>query len=412
MIGTGEAMVLKSLFTQVAAIAAREEQQEKTAFWKRHNTLCGERPAIFISPDNAWLELLPQTMLECTTPWVREVEYRLRQSLIRARYLPDDVPIMPVFKFEKVIHNSWWGVAPKREYCGDGRSAWHHVPIIHGYDDWGQLRMPVIEYDEESTRQRLAVLEEISAGIMPVEPVGVTDMGFHLIHYYCDYRGLENLYLDLFDAPEMVHEVMRFFTDGILSMLRQLEEQRLLSLNNNEAFHYTGGIGFNDAELPAPGFSPEHVRLRDLWGAAEAQEFCNVSPEMHEEFALQYEREILEQFGLNGYGCCDDLGKKLDYVLKIKNLRRVAICPWADIDDFLPVLGDRYLMTWKPQPAHLSYEQFHPEAVREELRQGIRKARGGRLELILRDTNSCRNDPERFVQWCRIARETIAEEWR
>ena len=90
----------------------------------------------------------------------------------------------------------------------------------------------------------------------------------------------------------------------------------------------------------------------------------------------------------------------------------MAICPWADIDDFLPVLGDRYLMTWKPQPAHLSYEQFHPEAVREELRQGIRKARGGRLELILRDTNSCCNDPERFVQWCRIARETIAEEWR
>ena len=34
---------------------------------------------------------------------------------------------------------------------------------------------------------------------------------------------------------------MRFFTDGVKSMLRQYEDQNLISLNNDRTFHYTGG---------------------------------------------------------------------------------------------------------------------------------------------------------------------------
>ena len=132
---------------------------------------------------------------------------------------------------------------------------------------------------------------------------------------------------------------------------------------------------------------------------------------MHEEFVLQYERELLEPFGLNGYGCCDDLSGKLDGVLKIRNLRRVAVCPWADIAKFTPVLGKNYIMTWKPKPMPLAETEFRPEIVRAELEDGIRKARGGILELVLRDTHTCRNDPERFGQWVDIARRAIDECW-
>ena len=132
---------------------------------------------------------------------------------------------------------------------------------------------------------------------------------------------------------------------------------------------------------------------------------------MHEEFVLQYEREILEPFGLNGYGCCDDLSDKLEGVLKIRNLRRVAVCPWADIAKFTPVLGKKYIMTWKPKPMPLADKEFHPEIVREELEDGIRKARGGILELILRDTHTCQNEPERFGQWVEIARHAIDRYW-
>jgi hypothetical protein len=128
---------------------------------------------------------------------------------------------------------------------------------------------------------------------------------------------------------------------------------------------------------------------------------------MHEEFVLQYERGILDLFGLNGYGCCDDLSKKLGNVLKIKNLRRVAVCPWANTAEFAPILKKDYIMTWKPQPAHLAHDKMDEEAIYAELCEGIKKAQGGILELILRDTHTCRNEPERFNRWIAVARKAI-----
>ena len=132
---------------------------------------------------------------------------------------------------------------------------------------------------------------------------------------------------------------------------------------------------------------------------------------MHEEFILSYEREVLKPFGLTGYGCCDDLSKKLDGVLKINNIRRIAVCPWADISEFTPRLGKNYIMTWKPQPAYLAHDVFDEQSVYEELKTGITKARGGVLELILRDTHTCRHDPNRFMKWIQLAYRAIQEAW-
>ena len=104
----------------------------------------------------------------------------------------------------------------------------------------------------------------------------------------------------------------------------------LLSLNNDSTYHNSGGNGYTD-ELPTPGFDPDRVRLCDMWGSAEAQEMAQVSPEMHAEFVLQYEKRLLGPFALTGYGCCEDLTRKMDDVFTIPNIRRISIAPSADV---------------------------------------------------------------------------------
>ena len=410
MFSKQEEAILVSLAKEVRRIADNEINGEKRKFWYRHNSLKGVRPAVFVHPDGSWGELLPDSALECSDWYARHIEWTLRQRIIRDRYIPDDVPIERTLHIEKVWHNSWWGVAPKvvpRESQG---GSWHHVPIIEKPADWKMLKMPRVEYDDHSTKLRWEYMQNLLGNILDLDLVGNCYYNFHLAHWYCDFRGLENMYMDLILEPDMVHETIGFFAEGVIGMFRQMEEQGLVSLNNNDTFHYTGGIGYTD-ELPGEDFDPNHVKLKNVWGAAEAQEFDSVSPEMHEEFVLQYERKVLELFGLNGYGCCDNLGKKLHNVLKIKNLRRVAVCPWADIAEFAPVLGDKYLMTWKPQPAYLAHEKMDTEAVEKELNEGIKKANGCRLELILRDTHTVRNCPERFTEWVKIARNAIEQSW-
>jgi hypothetical protein len=133
---------------------------------------------------------------------------------------------------------------------------------------------------------------------------------------------------------------------------------------------------------------------------------AQVSPAMHEEFILQYERRLLAPFGLNGYGCCEDLTRKLDDVLRIPNIRRISISPWADVERCAEKLGNRYIFSWKPKPQMVAGE-YDPDRIRAYLRRALEQTRGCVFEMVLKDTHTCDGHPERFEVWSRIAREEI-----
>jgi hypothetical protein len=145
-----------------------------------------------------------------------------------------------------------------------------------------------------------------------------------------------------------------------------------------------------------------------MWASAESQELAGVSPRMHREFALRYERELLAPFGLTGYGCCEDLSRKLEDVLALPNMRRISISPFADPVLSAERLKGRAIFSWKPQPAHLVGE-FDPDLIRAYIRRTLDACRehGCVLEMILKDTHTCEFQPERFDRWTQIAREEI-----
>jgi hypothetical protein len=205
----------------------------------------------------------------------------------------------------------------------------------------------------------------------------------------------------------MVHDAMAFLEEGHRRILQQYVDQNLLSLNNDNTYHSSGGNGYT-SELPKPSFDPDRVRPCDMWASAESQEMAQVGPKQHAEFALQYERRLLEPFGLSGYGCCEDLTRKLDDVFTIPNIRRISISPFADVDKCAEKLRGDYIFSWKPQPTHL-VGQFDGEAIRDYIRHTIEVAQkhGCVLEMILKDTHTCEHHPERFDQWTQIAREEV-----
>ena len=130
---------------------------------------------------------------------------------------------------------------------------------------------------------------------------------------------------------------------------------------------------------------------------------------MHEEFALTYERPFLERFGLANYGCCEPLDRKLDAVLKIRNLRRVSISPWANIDRSAERLADRCVFSWKPNPAIVAGTAWRPERVRAVLRDFCERTRGCVTDIIMKDTHTCNREPRRLHEWVAIAMETARE---
>ncbi len=112
---------------------------------------------------------------------------------------------------------------------------------------------------------------------------------------------------------------------------------------------------------------------------------------------------------LPGGACrCEGLARKLDDVFTIRNLRRVSISPFADVDAAAEKLRDRYIFSWKPHPAHLC-GAFDAGRIRRYIQHTIDVTKGCVVEMILKDTHTCDGRGERFTQWTDIASRLAAE---
>ncbi len=375
--------------------------------WIEHNSLRSKEPMMLIFPEGAWVELIPDSTLRCADERARQIEGDLLRRIYTFTHFQDDLVIEGEYTVDAGLSDTGWGLDPIKVPSSETRGAFRIQPVFNERADLKKLRCPDLIYDPADHDRRVEEAQELFGDLLTVRRKGVSYMSFHLWSLYIYRRGETAFLTDFIDAPDMVHEAMAFFTAGYKHLLRQMIDLNLLSLNNDNTYNSTGGNGYTD-QLPAPGFDPNRVRPCDMWASAESQEMAVVSPRMHRNFAMVYERELLEPFGLNGYGCCEDLSRKLEDVLALPHMRRVSISPFADVERSAQVLRGRAIYSWKPQPAHLA-GRFEPEAVRAYIRRtlDVCAEHGCTLEMILKDTHTCENHPERFDQWTQIAREEI-----
>lgn len=399
--------LLRELAKQVAEVAALPVMAQRRAMWVQHNQLQRVRPMILVFPEGSWRELLPEDVLQCEGEQPRQIEWELRRRLYHHIHIHDDTVIENIWGVPKRITQSNWGLEPRRIASPDATGAWAFDPVILGPSDLDKLRFPEIRYDAEGSLRDLEEVQTLFGDILDVQLRGVAHISFHLMSIYTNLRGLEQVMWDMYDWPAMLHEAMQFLEEGSRGLVAQYEALNLLSLNNDGTYHSSGGVGYT-TELPAPGYDPAHVRPCDMWASAESQEMAQVSPEMHAEFILPYESRLLAPFGLNGYGCCEDLTHKLDDVLTIPRLRRVSISPFADVARCAERLGADCIFSWKPHPAHL-VGAFDADRVRAYIRQTLEASRHCVIEMILKDTHTCEHHPERFTWWTEIAQELATE---
>jgi hypothetical protein len=400
--------IIRDLARQVAEVAALPVMGRRRAMWILHNSLHRVRPMVLVFPEGSWRELLPgDQCLRCEGPDARGIEWNLRAKLYHHENLHDDSVIEAEWFVDAAIGSTGWGLEPRWHQSEDPTGARGFDPVLLDRGDLAKLRYPEYAYDKDATDRAAGEMEELFGDILTVKRRGVRHISFHLMSMLTCRRGLAETMMDMADNPQFVHDAMAIFAEGERRRLDFLVDNNLLSLNNDSTYHSSGGNGYT-ADLPAAGSDPAHVRLADMWGSAEAQELAQVSPEMHEEFSLRYERPLLAPFGLTGYGCCEDLTRKLDLAFTIGNLRRVSVSPFADVDACAAKLGGRYIFSWKPHPSHLC-GRFAPQAIAQYIQHAIDVTEGCVIEMILKDTHTCDHHPERFTQWTDIAQALAAE---
>ena len=378
--------VLRALASQVAEIAALPIQEQRAENHARINRLERAKPTIHIY-QVPWHEMDVDGELEprCAQPFCRGIEQGLRQTLYSWKHMPGDMVVSAAMGQPLVIHDTGFGISEDVDVARtDARSdvvSRHFHIQIKDEADAEKIKTPVVTLDPAATEEQFQARRTIFDDILPVRKHGVGGFWFAPWDELVRWTGVQEILLDMALRPEYVHLLVDRFVTAWLRRLDQYEAQGLLA---------------------AP--------LSALWGVGAAQIFSEVSPAMHEEFALRHEARFYARFGKNYYGCCEPLHHKVNVIRRnIPNLRKISMSPWVDFDKAVENVGDTLIFAWKPNPAVLASETWDPEFVRRDMREKLGKARHCIVEIHMKDISTVRYQPQRLWEWARIAAEVTEE---
>lgn len=392
--------------------AALSVHKEKAALWTRLNDLKSVRPMVWIT-EIPWHEITDDEMtLRCTDPWALLQEERLRRTLYQWNHFPADMILDEYLECPLVIHNTEFGIEEDVDIVRTAEknniySRHFHIQIAEE-KDLSKIKLPVVTHDEAATEENYRKMLDVYDGIIEVRKVGIKHIWYTPWDNLIRWWGLQEAMMDLIDRPELVNEAVSRCAASMHSGLDQMEKLNLLAFGANNTRVGSGGYGYA-SELPEPKSGTTGVRAIQNWGCSNAQILCQVSPEMHWEFALRHDITWLERWGLNYYGCCEPLDFKIDILRRIPRLRKISMNYLINLDRAVKNVGADYAFSYKPHPGLLAEDRWRPEAIRKELTELLEKARdhGCHVEIILKDISTIRSQPQRLWEWERIAMETV-----
>lgn len=398
---------LRDLACRVNEIAQSDVMNQRRALWRRQNSFHSDRPPIYVRAF-AVDEWFDKSTLKCEDPMLRGYEYQLRQSIWRSA-IGDDYIVEPWVEMDAsyvMANGERWGVPVSlgEKPVNGGAAAFKPVLLE---EDFSCLRTSPYRVDEEKTALRSEKLSDALGGALPVfvSRQGPYSMWSGDISTdLAKLRGLEQIMWDVYDNPDWLHSLLAFMRDSILKGHAEAETAGGFSLadHQNQCMPYS-------EELEDPNPAVTGVSRRRLWRFLAAQEFTGFSPAMFWEFILEYQQPILEAFGLTAYGCCENLTGVIPYLRRIKNLRRIAVSPFANAQRCAELIGPDYILSWRPSPSLMLATGLNEELVRKHMREHFAcfKLNGNRFDITLKDVETVSNRPENVRRWVEIVREEI-----
>ena len=395
--------IIRDLAKRVGEIAADPAQDAKLDQWRRHNSMTLGKAMVLVYPEDVWDEFLPRSEMQCEGEAARAMEWGLRARLYMAEHIRDDKPVSGDWDVELVVNDPGCGLAwnySRHDVDGGRRTEEFQSVIADDADPDEIVHNRTVGVDHEATQREFDEMSELFGDILNVRKRGVRGFGIAAIDVFIQWRGIEQMMLDMVDRPKWLHRFFELMTESEIDAARQLEAMGVLECNNGNNGVGSGGLGATD-ELPADGFDGTHVRLRDMWGFSTTQIFSEVSPAMHDEFAIQYEAKFLDLFGLNCYGCCEPLHKKVDLVRKLPRVRRLSMSPFVDWVEGAEQIGGDMIYSAKPQPSYLAAKTWDLDLCRREIITILdaAKANGCIVEFVLNSTLTSNNEPWRYDEW-------------
>ena len=245
---------LRDLAGRIAEIAALPEQAEKIRLWTACNDLKPERAMVLADPQNGWKEV-DAAWLEpaCEDESLHGIEATLRRKIIRHEHIHDDYPILNTFELGvRVTGNGYDDYGPRLGVTRSGREdgAYRIEPAIRSEADIDKLHFRPIRIDHDATDRAVNRAQDLFGDILDVRKTGKTSWRYGLTRVLIHMRGLDQMMLDMYDNPALLHRLMSFLRDDYMREIDLFEQADTISLNNTPD-HITGSGGLSPTtDLP------------------------------------------------------------------------------------------------------------------------------------------------------------------
>lgn len=160
-------------------------------------------------------------------------------------------------------------------------------------EDVGKIQNLNLSVDIQTSREWADISQFIFDGILPVRQAGGANIKLQIWDILSEFMGVENIYFDLADRPDFIHQIMNRMTQATLN-----------------GIHQANNLGL-----------------------------------------IPYAKQLAANFGMLYYGCCERLDDRLAIVQTIPNIKKISCSPWSNKENFAANLNPKIIMSNKPSPA-------------------------------------------------------------
>ena len=287
---------VRELAMRYMEMALSEKQQEMNRRMKASNDLQIVRPPVLLD-EIPWyqMDIDGELTCHCEDPGARGVEYSFRIALYRWKYFRADTLFEPFWRVRMAYDSTGMGISREENII---RSDEFNNIVSHQYRDvleeeeaLEKVHLPEFTLRPDRDEASMNYMTDLLGDVMPVKLCGHDYLYFPPWDDISMLRGVEPILLDMYDRPEYLHRIMRKFTDAAIARLDFIEQNSHVDPTSVN-LHCTPGMVSGLAE---DGW-------KATWFRGMAQMFSTVSPEMHDEFEIQYIKPLAERFAYTYYG--------------------------------------------------------------------------------------------------------------
>lgn len=379
--------IIQELAKRYMEFAHSEEQQRSNQRMKDSNDLKIVRPPVLID-EIPWHELTTDKELVCLceNPTARRTEWFFRRVLFQKKHFKTDILMPTYWKVRMSYDITPLGIEPRETRKGSSRK---FEDVLESESSLSEIAEPLFTPRPDRDEKNMEYFSDLLGNAMPVRLVGANCLYSQFWDDISELRGVEPIYEDLYERPEYLHKIMQKFIARAKAKMDFLENRFHVD-NDPHSLHCTPGM---ISGLKNDG-------LKATWYRGMAQPFSCVSPAMFKEFELDYIKPLAERCAYTYYGCCEPLDDRIELLKTIRNLRKVGVSPWSDVEKCAEQLGPDFVFARKPNPANVAIQTL-PEQIRKETEASVKACLkyGCPAEFVLKDITTVSRKLENLTVW-------------